>query len=199
MFFFRISGICKNLLIFRAEQRKSTTAEHVIGLAQLNQLLVIVEDGIRICQSSFSINLGIVGIDGHPGCTGSKTGILPCRPLNRSSCIIAAPGMDRGHHFLGIIAKGNPFLVHIQSFQIHMFLQRQEDIGHTQFFTLIDVRSSLHTMEHGCQHLSRLHTIFPIVAPTGNNTRQIVVVEKQAVPTLSMEFLLPVIKALFQL
>ena len=54
-------------------------------------------------------------------------------------------------------------------------------------------------MEHGCQHLSRLHTIFPIVTPTGNNTRQIVVVEKQAVPTLSMEFLLPVIKALFQL
>ena len=53
-------------------------------------------------------------------------------------------------------------------------------------------------MEHGGQHLGGFHPVFPIVAPAGDHTGQVVVIHEEAVPAGVVEAVLPVSHALFE-
>ena len=141
----------------------------------------------------------MVGIDAEPGCAGGEACILPCSPLHGSAGIIAASCPNGLHHRFGAVAFGCAITEEIVDLHIHILLQRQLQIGHTQLFTLIDVRSTLHTVEHGRQHLGRLHTVIHRITPTGNDSGQVMVIEEQAVPALPCQLLLPASEALLQL
>ncbi|MNZ83092.1 hypothetical protein D3C78_1018120 [compost metagenome] len=64
-------------------------------------------------------------------------------------------------------------------------------IGHPDFFTLINVRSAFHQMQQNGEHLGALYPILLIIAPTGYDSRQIMVVPEQTIPAFIPQFSLP--------
>ena len=74
---------------------------------------------------------------------------------------------------------------------IHILFDGQLDIGHAQLLALEDVGGALHTVEHGSQHFGGFHPVLPVIAPPGNDARQVMVVHKQTVPAHTIQALLP--------
>ena len=54
-------------------------------------------------------------------------------------------------------------------------------------------------MQHGGQHFGGLHPIHLVISPTGDNPGQVMVIEEQAVPSFSMEAVLPAGHAALQI
>ena len=90
-----------------------------------------------------------------------------------------------------VIAFCNALVEDVVDFQIHVFFQRQADVGHADLLALEDVGCTLQAVEVGCQHFGRLHPIFLVVAPAGNNAGQVVVIHEQAVPAFVRKTFLP--------
>ena len=57
-------------------------------MAQADQLLIIVEDRVRVRQGRLRVDLCVVGIDHDPGGAGGEAGIMV-----RMHCIISSPEM----------------------------------------------------------------------------------------------------------
>ena len=69
----------------------------------------------------------------------------------------------------------------------------EEDVGHAQLFTLVDVGGALHQVQHGAQHLGADGAVLGgVVTETGDGARLVVVVPVQGVPAAAVQALLPV-------
>src|SRR5512136_2061874 len=67
----------------------------------------------------------------------------------------------------------------------------KRDIGHADFFTLIDVGRALQHEGEGGQHLGRLDSIPAIIAEARYGTWVVVIGQVIAVPALVLQILLP--------
>ena len=75
----------------------------------------------------------------------------------------------------------------------------EEDVGHAQLFTLVDVGGALHQVQHGAQHLGADGAVLGgVVTEAGDGAGLVVVVPVQGVPTAAVQTLLPVGKDLLQ-
>ena len=69
----------------------------------------------------------------------------------------------------------------------------EEDVGHAQLFTLVDVGGALHQVQHGAQHLGADGAVLGgVVTEAGDGARLVVVVPVQGVPPAAVQALLPV-------
>ena len=67
----------------------------------------------------------------------------------------------------------------------------KDDIGHAQLLALVDVGRALHAVQQGGQHLGGFLPVSTVVAPAGDDARQVVVVPEQAVPAFAVQAHLP--------
>ena len=65
-------------------------------------------------------------------------------------------------------------------------------VGHTQFFTLVDIRRALHPVQHHAEHFRRRHAVFPFVTKARHDARPVMVTPEQRVPGFVVHPLLPV-------
>ena len=69
----------------------------------------------------------------------------------------------------------------------------EEDVGHAQLFTLVDVGGALHQVQYGAQHLGADGAVLGgVVTEAGDGARLVVVVPVQGVPAAAVQALLPV-------
>ena len=125
--------------------------DNVVGMAQFDQLLIVVEDRVFADHLLGSIDLRVVGIHGEPGFTGRKAGVRRVVPLHGRAGIIAALVRDLGEDLLGIPAHlFREFIVGVDGFEVIEVLYSAERIvDHSEFFALINIRRSLHHVEAG--------------------------------------------------
>ena len=71
-------------------------------------------------------------------------------------------------------------------------------VGHANLFALVDIRRSLHAMQHHRQHFCRRHAVFTFITKARNNARLIVVTPEQGIPCHVVHSLLPVAEQCFQ-
>src|SRR5699024_3662275 len=91
--------IGKDLLVLGAQQGEVPFHEHPVGFAQRDQLLVGVKDRVRVGQGRRGVDLGVVGVDHHPGvavgasCGGGGgllhggPGVVSRHPVDGGECV----------------------------------------------------------------------------------------------------------------
>ncbi|MNJ44611.1 hypothetical protein D3C77_396670 [compost metagenome] len=148
----------------RQQQLISAINENLMLLAKLDQLFVIMKDGIGIIKRLRYVNLHVIGIDFNPRSSRSKTSISSHIPLHRGSRIVPAPLAERLHDLFfrhPIIAL---FLVVIQRLHITVIIDRLEsDVRHSDFLTLINIWRAFQRVNKGGQHFCRRHPVQHIV------------------------------------
>ena len=86
----------------------------------------------------------------------------------------------------------------VSGFDVLIPLQRKSDIGHSQLLPLVDVGGALHAKEQDGEHFGGLRPICPVVAPAGDDARQVVVFPEQAVPARPPQLPLPAAQDLLE-
>ncbi|MNC39239.1 hypothetical protein D3C75_878880 [compost metagenome] len=166
--------------------------EYVMAFPQLNQLFIVVENGIGVSQSLLGVNLRIVWIHGQPRCTGGESGLRFRAPLHGSTPIVAAFDINGVHNFFLRMPRGPVFLIHIQDFNILIVAYRVKfHVGHADFFALVDVRRALECVQQRSQHFGRLLRVVLIISEAGQHARLVMIVQVKAVPALAMQRGLP--------
>ena len=107
--------------------------------------------------------------------------------------------MDGAHDFFLFVPFFQALLIQVQGLDVPVLSYLVPHIGHAQLLALVDIGRPLHPVKKDGQHLRRLHPVFPIVPPAGDNPGQIVVVPEQAVPALPVELRLPAAEDFLQL
>ena len=157
-----------------------------------------MEYGILVYQRLLRIDQCIIGIASNPGRSFGKACVCALIPLHGSPGVVPSLGINGTHNLLFLIPFFHTFLIHIQQLDIPVFLNVKSDICHTQLFTLINVRGSLHSVDHGCQHFGGFHTVFFIISEVGYRAGKVVVIQEKAVPSLLIQRLLPFGKYFFE-
>ena len=83
-----LTQVDNHLRMVHHQELEITVNDSRVRLAQGNQLLIIMEYRIEICQGSFRIDDAMVLIHRQPGLTGCKAGIFRSTPLHRSTGIV---------------------------------------------------------------------------------------------------------------
>ena len=171
-------------------------------MTQGNQFFIIMEYGILAGNLIFCVNFGIVGIYHDPGITCGKTGIFCVIPLHGSAGIVTALAANVTEH--GFFIKHAclcQFFESIDTFNITQVIHAvKRNIGHTQLFTLINIRSTLHHVKHGCQHFRGKLTIFiTVIAQAGQHTGLIMITPVKRIPCTAFQLGLPFAHNLFQI
>ena len=169
-------------------------------MAETDQLLIIIEDRIRIGQSLGGIDAGVIRIHDKPRSARRKAPVRGGIPLHGRSGIVPADFIDISHHFL----RGNEtHLVHILIkcallLDIVKLLCRiPVHVGHADFFSLIYVGSSLHHVQAGGQHLGGFYPpLIGVISKAGDAAGLIMVVEVEGVPGFPLEPDLPLVQDL---
>ena len=115
--------------------------------AQANQVAVVVEHGIRVSELCFCVDFGVARVQLQPRGAGGETCVLASSPLHGGACVIAAGGADVAQHVLGGDATRlfNVLTPGVVNLQVVVVLDVvEEDVGHAQLFTLVDVGGALH-------------------------------------------------------
>ena len=110
--------------------------------------------------------------------------------------------VDVAYHLLmGNAPAAHHLTVYIMNFYILEVLYAPAlKIGHSQFLSLVNIGCPLHHIETDCQHFGGQ---FPehgaVIAKAGHRPGIIVILPKQAVPGLSLQFCLPPVQHFLQL
>ena len=163
-------------------------------MTQPDQFLIVVEYTVFVFQGSLCVDLCIVFVHTDPWRSCGKSGICAVIPLHRSSGVITADHFQAVQHlfFCHQTALGILFVC-IDSFDIFVIINGFEIcIGHTDFFSLIDIRRTFQHMQTGCDHLCGYLTVHrAVITESGYGTRLIVVIPVQTVPCFSFQVILP--------
>lgn len=168
------------------------------GMAQAYELLIVIEDGIRIAQGCFSVDRLVVRIDGNPRRTAGKAGVPARIPLHRRACIVASDCVEASEHCLGrdllllvdVLVPGVDFL------EVPAVGERVEGrVRHAELFALVDVGRALLHVQASREHLGGEHApLGAVVAEHRNAARLVVIVEVERVPGLALKLQLPLVE-----
>ena len=183
------------------QQLVAAMHQHRVLLAQGDQLAVMVEHRLRIGQRRFRVDVGVVVVDGQPGCAAGEAALRLHRPLHGGAGIVAALGVDAAHHprrNLPALLCGHA--VHVAGFDVLVVVDaRPGHVGHAQLFALVNIGRALHQVQAGGQHLGRAFAVGrAVVAKARDDARLVVVVPVQAVPALAVQTALPTAQAGFE-
>ena len=167
-------------------------------MAQAYELLIVIEDGIRIAQGCFSVDRLVVRIDGNPRRTAGKAGVPARIPLHRRACIVASDCVEASEHCLGrdllllvdVLVPGVDFL------EVPAVGERVEGrVRHAELFALVDVGRALLHVQASREHLGGEHApLGAVVAEHRNAARLVVIVEVERVPGLALKLQLPLVE-----
>ena len=122
-------------------------------------------------------------------------------PLHRGSSIVTADLTNALDDSFFLLASLSGFSDEVARFDV-LYLRKvclERVVEHTDFFALIDVRRPTQEVQQNGKGFARFFTIGHLIAPNGEDTRQIVIVPKKRVPALSgVEFNLPLAKDSFE-
>ena len=125
-------------------------------LSQLTQLLIIIEDGIRIVLLSRQIQLAVVRIDLQPRSPGRKSRIFRSIPLERRTCVVAAVFLDIFQRLFRRNAGCNRHVVIVDRGNVvHLVDAHERAIFHTDLLPFVDPRKTLHKEIQRRKHLFR--------------------------------------------
>ena len=146
-----------HLLILGVEHTVFAGEHDGVLFAQMDQVAVVIEDRIVVRQFSGGVNVGILRVHLQPRGTGREARVFARIPLHGGSRVISTRCTDVPQHILGANPLGlhHVFTPGVMDFKVVVVIYRvEENIGHTQLFTLIDVRRSLHHVQNRAEHLT---------------------------------------------
>ena len=146
-----------HLLILGVEHTVFAGEHDGVLFAQMNEIAVVIENRIIVRQFFGGVNVGVPRVHLQPRGAGRKARIVARIPLHGGSRIIPTRSTDVPQHILGANPLGlhHVFTPGIMDFKVVIVIYRvEENIGHTQLFTLIDVRRSLHHVQNRAEHLT---------------------------------------------
>ena len=146
-----------HLLILGVEHTVFAGEYDGVLFAQVNEVAVVIENRIIVRQFFGGVNVGVPRVHLQPRGTGRKARLFARIPLHGCSRVISARSTDVPQHILGANPLGlhHVFTPGIMDFKVVVVVYRvEENIGHPQLFTLIDVWSSLHHMQNRAEHLT---------------------------------------------
>ena len=115
--------------------------------AQANQVAVVVEHRILVGELCLRVDFGVARVQLQPRGAGGEACVLTGGPLHGGACVVAAGGTDVTQHVLGGDAARlfNVLAPGVVNLQVVVVLHIvEEDVGHAQLFTLVDVGGALH-------------------------------------------------------
>ena len=164
--------------------------------AQANQVAVVVEHRILVSELCLRVDFGVARVQLQPRGAGGEACVLASGPLHGGAGVIAAGGADVAKHVLrGDAARlFNVLAPGVVNLQVVVVLHIvEEDVGHAQLFTLVDVGGALHQVQHGAEHLGADGAVLGgVVTEAGDGARLVVVVPVQGVPAAAVQAFLPV-------
>ena len=128
----------------------------------MNQFLVIVVYGIRICHLILCIDGLVIRSDFDPRCACGESCGCTVIPLHRGSRIVSSAQVQVAHHVIRRYFSGSGQLVEgVDALDVAELGQIVEwNVLHAELITLVYVRSTLHHMKAGSQHFGAYHTVF---------------------------------------
>ena len=160
-----------------------------------------MENGIRIRKLLLRIDLLIIGVYPDPWRSLRKASLMGILPLHRCSGIVTSSQHQALHHiFRCINTCFCVFMEILNALDITVILKVCKiSIGHSKLFSLINIRSSLHHMKAGCQHLGWSFPVCRIIISKSGNTSWLVMIsQKQTVPCFPGKLFLPFDHNLFK-
>ena len=182
--------------------------EHAVGddrqrVAQRDQLLIIMEDGIRVRHRGLRVDLLVVGVHRNPRLAGREARVLRIVPLYRRAGVVAAHLVKVGEHGRPVhdLFLDDVLLIGVDRLNVIKVVGRREmRIGHAEFFALVDVRRALHQVQAGCEHLRGENApLGGVVAEAGDRAGLVVVVPVERIPGLPLQLGLPFVEGLAKL
>ena len=160
-------------------------------LAELDQLPVEVQQGVRVLLLLGDVNLPVVLIHIEPGRGLAEAGVFLRRPLHRAAGVVPrAPLHQLEHLALGHQVGGDARRVLGGYVRVHLD-PRQRHIQHADLLPLIDKGRAPLEHVHRRQHLPALHPVL-LTPVAGDDARMVVVFYVQRVPGLTLQLALPV-------
>ena len=187
-------------IAFFQERFEGTVGNDRMFMAQADELLIVVEDGVGVREGGPGVDLCVVGVDHDPGGAGGEAGICRIVPLHGGAGVVAADSTDALHHFFG----GEDLLFrHILPISVDLLYipavlkGREGSVGHSQLFALVDVgRPLLHVQAGGKHFGGEDPPAGAVVSETGDHAGLVMVVPVQAAPGLPFQLQLPLVEDL---
>ncbi len=196
-----VSLIYEELIAVSVILPEITVNGNLVLLAEFEKLAVVIENGLGILLRLLNVYILIIRIDIEPGLVGGCEARVFARiPLNRRSCVFAADLRGKLAESLLIIAEQlMEETVIIEGHYILIFIKMIDfDICHTDFLTLIDERSAALKSVHCREHFAALNSEF-YVAVSVDDSRVVVILDIEAVPSPAVHLSLPVVIDLLEL
>ena len=150
---------------------------------QPDELLVEIEDGIRIGKGLLRVDLPVVLVHAEPGGAGGESGVRAAVPLHGGAAVVAAPLLQDVEDLLLRLSFLQKDVINIRALHVAVLADVLEvSVGHAKLFSHVDIGCAAHEVRHRSQHLRALFPVFLVVAESGKSSRLVVVVEEQRVP-----------------
>ena len=142
----------------------------------MQQLLIEIENRLRIGAVGFQVDLGVVGIDLQPGCTGGEAGVFGIVPVIGCAGIVTAAGADPGQRLFGGCAVCHHGVIVTHSIAAVVILDGAVlHIGHADLFALIHIYIAGAGVVQNSQQLCGFLTVFLVVTVISDLAAGIVV------------------------
>ena len=187
--------------MFGQQQFKLTVDQDWPCFAQSNQLTVVVKQRVFVRKCLCGIHFREVVVDCQPRLSCGEARLRITGPLHRGSGIVATLGVNGLHHLLRVLSfLGHCNMKHVARFNVLVGVNVVPfDIGHSQFFTLVDEGCALHHVQTSCQHFAGANAKHAIVTKARDGSGLIVIAPVQTVPTFAMQSSLPMAQTGFQI
>ena len=198
-FRFRLALVGEEIVVFRREQGKFALLKHRIFFPQRGQPAVAFEDRARAPDLLGGVDLMIILVYGQPRRPGREARVWGCIPLHRRARVVAAAPVGRAEDLRVGIALRAARADHVERLHVLIIVQRKAPVRHAELLPLVDIGRALHAEEQHGEHFGRRLAIFPLVAPAGDDARNVVVFPEETVPAAAVQPRLPALEDLLEL
>ena len=166
-----------------AEKGDVSLGHHRAFLPEPNQLLIVVQYGVRVLEFRRGIDGLVILWRRDPWCRAGKTGVRTGVPLHgRPAVVPGAEAQDLQRLRLRLAALEHDLVV-IQALHIPVLADGGiPGVGHTQLLTLEDVGGPPEQVDAGGQHLGGLLPIPLVVPEAGHGPGLVVIAPEHRVP-----------------
>lgn len=155
-FAIEFAGVGVDAGIIFEERDESAVDDDFVLVAELDEFLVVVEDGIGVGDFAGCVDFLVVWIDGDPWRAGREACVFARVPLHRRAGVVPCHVVEAGEHGFGAYALlvDDELLPGVLFFDVAAVVEPLEvRIRHAELFALIDVGRAFHHVEAGCEHL----------------------------------------------
>ena len=182
-FLVRAARVREHRRMFHIERRKVAVCDHIVLLAQRDQLAIVGEDGARVVDLAGGIDGFMVGVHADPRLGLGEAAALARVPLHGGAAVVARMHAQDVVRAVLMQAAVTQDVEVIDALHVAVLVERgKARVGHADLLALVDVGRAAQAVDDRAQHLGRGLPVLALVAEARDHARLVMVAPEHRVP-----------------